>query len=138
MNLFMLGVFWVGQQSQLNLLAQSDRKFTWIHLVFLLVVSLMPFSTALLASFITYRLAFVVYWLNILFPGIMLFVSVQYAWRAGLVKENTTTEIRSAHERRIIISQALYAFCALLCIVNTYLSVACIILMQLLNFIIRW
>jgi uncharacterized membrane protein len=131
MSFLTLGIFWLGQQTQLNHFAQSNRDLAWIHLAFLLAVSLMPFSTALLAEFITYRLALVVYWLNLLLLGVMLFISWRYAWRSGLIKEETTAEIRSATERRIIIYQALYAFGALLCIINTYLSIAFIVLLQL-------
>ena len=98
----------------------------------------MPFSTALLANNITYRLALVVYWLNIFLPGAALFGSLRYAWRAGLVKDEMTAEVRFTHERRIAISQALYAVAALLCVINTYWSIAFIILVQIANFTIRW
>jgi uncharacterized membrane protein len=46
-----LGIFWVGQQTQLNNLERSDRDLSWIHIGFLGVASLIPFSTALLAEF---------------------------------------------------------------------------------------
>jgi len=95
----------------------------------------MPFSTALLASFITYRLALVVYWLNILLLGAVLFVSWRYAKHAGLLKDETTVEMSSATERRIVIAQTLYAFGALLCVVNTYVSIVFIVLVQL-NYVI--
>jgi uncharacterized membrane protein len=137
MSFVMLGIFWVGQQTQLNHFTRSSRPLTWIHLVFLLAISLMPFSTALLAHNITYRLALVEYWLNIFLPGAALFGSLRYAWRAGLVKDEMTAEVRSTHERRIAISQALYAFAALLCVINTYWSIAFIILVQIVNFTIR-
>jgi hypothetical protein len=75
MSFVTLGIFWVGQQTQLNRFARSDRNLTWIHLGFLLAVSLMPFSTALLAEFITYRTALVVYWLNVLLLGVVLYGS---------------------------------------------------------------
>ncbi len=131
MSFLTLGIFWVGQQSQLSHFARSDRNLAWIHFAFLLAVTLTPFSTALLAAFITYRIALVVYWLNILLLGAVLFGSVQYAWRAGLGKDELTVEMRSALERRIVIGQALYAFGALLCVVNTYVSIAFIVLVQL-------
>src|ERR1700734_2276693 len=35
MSFLTLGIFWVGQQTQLNHLARSDRSLSWIHLVFL-------------------------------------------------------------------------------------------------------
>ncbi|HEX8896468.1 MAG TPA: TMEM175 family protein, partial [Terriglobales bacterium] len=34
-----LGIFWVGQQTQLNHLERSRRSLTWIHLAFLLEVT---------------------------------------------------------------------------------------------------
>src|SRR5262245_56717852 len=86
MSFMTLGIFWVGQQTQLNYFARSDRDLTWIHLGFLLAVSLMPFSTGLLARFIDYRLALVVYWLNILLLGAVLFASLYYASHKGLLK----------------------------------------------------
>lgn len=57
MSFLTLGIFWVGQQTQLNYLARADRNFAWIHIGFLSTVALMPFSTRLLAEFMTYRVA---------------------------------------------------------------------------------
>jgi uncharacterized membrane protein len=131
MSFLTLGMFWVGQQTQLNYFARSNRHLTWLHLAFLLGVALMPFSTALLAEYITYRLALAVYWLNLLALGIVLFVSWRYAAGAGLAKEDTTPEIRWAAERRIVVVQVLYAIAVLFCVVNTYLSITLIVLLQL-------
>jgi uncharacterized membrane protein len=131
MSFMTLGIFWVGQQTQINHFARSDRNLAWIHLCFLLAVTLMPFSTGLLSEFLAYRIALVIYWLNILFLGAALYASWRYAFRAGLLKDDTTPEVRAAAERRIIIAQALYAFGALLCVISTYLSIAFIVLVQL-------
>jgi hypothetical protein len=51
MSFLTLGIFWNEQQAQLNHLERSDRHLTWIHMAFLFAVSLMPFSTRLLAEF---------------------------------------------------------------------------------------
>lgn len=131
MSFLALGIFWVGQQTQLNYFKQSNRYLTWIHLAFLLAVTLMPFSTGLLAAYITFRVAMMVYWLNIVLIGSMLFVSWRYAQHAQLMKDEVTAEICSANERRIVIAQSLYAFGALLCIINTYVSIGFIVLVQL-------
>ena len=135
MSFLTLGIFWVGQQTQLNQFARSNRTLAWIHIAFLMMVTLTPFSTALLAAFITYRLALVVYWLNILLIGVVLFGSWRYARSSGLIKGETTMETHMATERRIVIAQALYAFGALLCVINTYVSIAFIVLVQL-NYVI--
>jgi uncharacterized membrane protein len=126
-----LGIFWVGQQTELNHFAASNRHLTWLHLLFLLAVSLLPFSTGLLAEFITYRIALGIYWLNLLFLGSVLFASWRYAQRAGLLKDEVTAEIRSATERRIIFYQTLYALAVLLSVFNTYIGIVLLILMQL-------
>src|SRR5579863_4438082 len=68
LTLMTLGIFWLGQQTQLSQLARSDRDLVWLHFVFLAVVTVLPFSTRLLADFLTYRAAFLIYWLNIAAP----------------------------------------------------------------------
>ena len=126
-----LGIFWVGQQTQLNQLARSNRDLTWIYLGFLLAVSLMPFSTGLLAEFITFRLALGLYWLNLLLLGVLLFCSRRYGVRAGLVRDDVTAEMLAAGERRIVVYQALYAFCLLIGMLSTYAAIALLVLLQL-------
>jgi uncharacterized membrane protein len=131
MSFLTLGIFWIGQQTQLNQFETSNRHLTWIHLAFLLAVSLMPFSTGLLAEFIIYRIALVVYWLNLLLLGVALFASWRYAQREGFLKEEVMDEIRAATERRIVFYQAFYAFAVLLCVTTTYVSIVLLILLQL-------
>jgi uncharacterized membrane protein len=126
-----LGIFWVGQQTQLNLLARTDRDLSWIHLAFLFSISLMPFSTALMAAFIAYRTALLVYWLNILLTGILILVSWRYLTTAKLLKPGTPDGTHAWVQRRVVIAQALYAAGALLCVVNTYWSLGFIVLVQL-------
>ncbi len=130
MSAMTLGIFWVGQQTQLNQFARADRNLAWIHIAFLCAVSLTPFSTALLAEFIHYRTALLVYWFNILLLGLALYWSWSYATRARLVAEDVPAEIHPAVVRRIVIAQSLYAGGAALCFFNTYYSIAAIVLVQ--------
>jgi uncharacterized membrane protein len=131
MTFMTLGIFWVGQQSQLNHLERSDRGLSWLHLVFLFFVSMTPFSTMLLAEFTAYRVALLVYWLNIVALGATLYVSWICATRSGLVKDDVPQQVSTAIRKRILIAQALYALGALLCVINTYLSIGFIVLVQL-------
>ena len=131
MSFLTLGIFWAGQQTQFNNIREGSRDLTWIHLGFLFTITLMPLSTRLLAEFITYRMALVLYWLNILLPGVLLYFSWWYVTRSGLIKEETSKEIQGAICRRVLIAQSLYAFGALLCVVSNYLSIAFIVLVQL-------
>jgi uncharacterized membrane protein len=126
-----LGIFWVGQQTQLNLLNRSDRNLSWLHLTFLAAVAVMPFSTELLGEFITFRTALLIYWANILLLGVIMYAAWSYAVRAGLVNEETPDFVSSAIKRRIVVAQTLYAVGAALCVVSTSWSIGFIVLVQL-------
>ncbi len=131
LSLMTLGIFWVGQQTGLNQLERSDRDLTWLHFIFLAVVTVLPFSTRLLADFFTYRIAFVVYWVNILLLGVSLYATWAYAERAKLIRQDAHGEISRAIRRRIVIAQSLYAVGAVVGLVNVTLGIALIILIQL-------
>jgi uncharacterized membrane protein len=126
-----LGIFWSGQQTELNHLARADRHLAWLNLAFLSAIAVMPFSTSLLAEFITFRLALLIYWFNIFLVGLALYATWTYSTRAGLLKEGTSPEVSRAIKRRIIVGQSLYAFGALLSLISTYWSIAFIVLVQL-------
>ncbi len=131
MGFLTLGIFWNGQQTQINHFIRADRNLVWIHLAFLALICLMPFSTSLLAQFITYRGALLVYWSNILLLGLVLYWGWRYARKAGLVKDDVSYETSCAIEKRIIIAQSLYLLGALLCFYDTALSIGFIFLVQL-------
>lgn len=130
MSFLTLGIFWVGQQTQLNHLEQSDRDLTWLYIAFLCAVSVMPFSTRLLSEFLNYRTALVAYWLNILAFGSALYFTWGYAARKKLLRGDISHEVMAAVCRRIVIGQSLYAFGALLCVVSTHWSIGFIAIVQ--------
>ena len=95
------------------------------------LVAVLPFSTELLAEFISFRIALLLYWLNILLLGVMLYASWSYASRAGLIKADAPAGVSVTTRRRIVVAQGLYAFGAALCFINTYWSIGFIVLIQL-------
>jgi uncharacterized membrane protein len=102
----------------------------WIHIAFLCTVVLVPFSTSLLAEFIRYRIALLVYWFNILLLGLTLYWSCNYATHEHLLSDDLPADIHPAVVRRIVIAQSLYAAGAAPCFINTYCSIAAIVLVQ--------
>ena len=128
-----LGVFWVSHRTQLDNIARGDRNLTWLHLAFLLGVSFMPFTTALLGAFMTTRLALIIYWLNTVVLGLLLSRSLHYADRKGLLREDRHPAMVRAASRRIVISQVLYFAGILMSIANTYVGIGFIVLLQLIS-----
>lgn len=125
------GIFWVGQSAQFKYIKNSDRNITWINLLFLLFVSVLPFSTAFLGDHISFKFSIFLYWLNIFLMGIMLFINWEYAKKHNFISEEMKETVYRPIKRRIMLAQLCYFIGALLCFVNTYLSIAVIIAVQL-------
>jgi uncharacterized membrane protein len=130
-----LGIFWSGQQTQLTYFARADRHLSWLHLALLATVALLPFSTSLLADFISFRVALLLYWVNILLAGAILYATWAYALHARLLTDDVPAGTSHVIKRRIVVGQLLYAFGAALCVFSTYASIAFIVACQL-NFAI--
>jgi len=131
LSLLTLGIFWVAQQTQLSQLARSNRDLTWLHLVFLGIVTVLPFTTRLLADFFTYRAAFLIYWANIFLLGAAVYATWAYSEQAKLIREDAPPALLGAFRKRVIIAQSLYAVGALVGLISVPLGLALIILIQL-------
>jgi hypothetical protein len=92
----------------------------------------LPFSTRLLADFLTYRAAFLISIgpMSCSF-GARLYATWAYAERANLIQEETHGSISRAVKRRIVLAQSLYAIGALLGLVNVTLGITLILMIQL-------
>jgi uncharacterized membrane protein len=128
----MLGTFWLAQHTLLSILGRCDRTVTWINLGFLFVVSLLPFSAALLAHYVHLRLAVGVYWLNILLLGAALEWGARYGRKALIPGDARQARSRlTTFRRRILLAQTLYALAALVCLISTQASVSALAIVQL-------
>ena len=109
----------------------ANLRYTWIQLGFLAFVTAIPFTTELLTEFITFRLALLIYWANILMLGLFVFISLAYAAKNHLLKNKISRENYGSIRRRVLTGQTLYAIGAALCVINTYWSIGFIVLVQL-------
>ena len=128
-----LGIYWSAHSTQFHYISRSDRNLTWINLFFLLFVSTIPFTTAFLSQYITFKFAIGIYWLNIFLLGFLLAINWYYADRHHFIslEDDEKNTARKAIRKRIIEAQSLYTFGAILCFINTYLSIIVLILIQL-------
>lgn len=132
LSFLILGIFWVGHNSQFAFIRQIDRELLWINILFLLFISLIPFSTALLGEFIHFKFALWIYWVNLLFIGGTLLLNWLYAEKHNFIpilieKPNISRVVK----RRILLAQLFYAMGALAAFINTYLSLFFILGIQL-------
>jgi uncharacterized membrane protein len=132
MSFLTLGIFWVGDQMLLDQIERSDRHFTWLNLAVLATVSVIPFSTAQLATFIHFRSALFIYWGNLLAFGITVVGAWLYACKKNLFKRDIEPHQKRAFIVRVYTAHGLYALAVLSSLVfDTRVSIALIILIQL-------
>lgn len=125
------GIFWTGQSAQFRYIRTSDRNLNWINLLFLLFVSTLPFSTAFLGDHITFKFSIFLYWLNVFLMGLMLYINWEYASRHNFITSEMRDVVYEPIKKRIVTAQLLYFAGALLCFIDTYLSIAFIVAVQL-------
>jgi len=91
------------------------------------------FAKFYLSSCGNIKLAIGLYWLNIVLAGILIYIHWNYACSHNFlsVEGEERKAIDKAVRKRVIVAQSLYLFGALLCFINTYISIAFIILVQL-------
>ena len=130
MSFLTMGLFWNAQQVQLRRFARGDHNLTWMHIAFLVTVSVTPFSAALEENFIHFRIALLVFWMNLFLLGMTLYASWQYATAKGLLQDDVSYEVQHAIRVRLVLAQTLYTVGFALCVFSTLWSITTIVLVQ--------
>lgn len=79
LSFIVLGVYWVGQHNIFHYVKYVDRAMLWINILFLSVVSFLPFSTSLIGAFPHQQAAILIYGANVIVIGIFSYLSWCYA-----------------------------------------------------------
>lgn len=110
LSFLILGVLWVGHHNQFFYIKRADRTLLWINIFFLMCVALLPFSAGLLARYgRAEREALIVYDINLIFAGLLLFAHWWYATRDNhLLNQEVEPHVRQLVNIRILIPPALY------------------------------
>ncbi len=74
-----LSVFWVGQHLQFHYIEKTDRVLLWINLVLMALVSIVPFTTALVSEDVNFQLPYILYGTNLILIGLFSYLNWHYA-----------------------------------------------------------
>jgi uncharacterized membrane protein len=75
----MLGFMWFHHHRQFSQIRRSDSVLVWINLLFLMCLSLLPFSTSVLGEYIEEQVAVFIYGSNVLVCMIIRYILWVYA-----------------------------------------------------------
>ena len=102
LSFLVLGGLWISHHNQYFWIKKSNRTFLWINMTFLLFVTLIPFTTKVLAGYPSESSAVIIYGLNIVICLTMLYIHWMYATKKKLkLVDNLNTRITALVETRL-------------------------------------
>ncbi len=118
-----LGIFWSSHHIQFTYVKRSNFNYMWLNIIFLMMISLVPFSTALLGEYPLEQLAQAVYSLNLIICAILLYSGWYYARSRDLVEQEriSTALIRNARHK-MLLPAFLYLLGILISLINVKIA----------------
>jgi len=100
-----LGAFWLTQHMQFHSVRTPDKLFTWINLVTLMFVALLPFSASFSGAFSNVPVGAMVFETNLLLIGLGISLQWWYATNDHRLTESTLKPayIRKVHFRNLVV-----------------------------------
>ena len=131
-----LAMFWVAHNYQFHLVERVDRLLLWINLGFLLLTTMVPFTTNLVASHAHLWVAVTVYALNLALLGTALLAHLGWMLRRpALVSPELTPALGRRIQRRLILISAVPLLTAALAPLSPTWAMRSLFLLVVLHFL---
>jgi uncharacterized membrane protein len=101
-SFLLLGIFWSASHRLSRFMEYTDATHLWIHIVWLMFVALVPFSTSLLGHFSYYLACALFFHSNMLTVGLLYYFIWRYAARHGLLRSLSKAAIRRIDMRNLV------------------------------------
>lgn len=135
MSFVILGTYWIGHAIQFHYVIRADRPLMVRTVMFLMFVSLVPFSTAFLGDHYTSRVAIGFYTANLALCGMMMQGNLLYATKDPLMLHDVMDQrvfrgIRAAY----MVGPILYALAFLIATLSPIVGFAICVLIPIATF----
>lgn len=78
LSFVILGLLWFGHQTVSHYVRRLDRTYIFLNLIFLLFISIIPFSAALLGENLQFHTATSIYGINLFITGLIQYIQWEY------------------------------------------------------------
>lgn len=110
LSFIILGLLWFGHQMVSHYILRSDRTHIWLNLLFLMSISLIPFSASLLGENLYYRSATIFYGINLLVAGVIQYLHWEYmTQKSRLIDKNLDRRLVRAVQKIFLLVPLTYA-----------------------------
>jgi uncharacterized membrane protein len=132
-----LAIYWNAHRILFTKVLEGNFIFNWMNLIFLLTVSSIPFSAALLGSYPLEQTAQIIYALNLSLTGIGMYIIVHYAVLSHRLveRERVSQEFRLNVTGKFLLPAISYILAIVSSFYDTRLSMAFLVLAPLIYFI---
>ena len=89
-SFFVIGIYWISYHQLFNHIEGSTSTLTWLTLVFLFFITLIPFATNLQVGFGQYQITFILFALVLAIGGFLQTIIWAYATKNKLIDESLT------------------------------------------------
>jgi uncharacterized membrane protein len=89
-SFFMIGIYWIAYHQIFNHIVGSHQITTWLTLVFLFFITLIPLATNMQIGYGSYQIVFVLYALVLTIAGALLTIIWRHATKNKLINQNMT------------------------------------------------
>jgi len=91
LSFIVLGTFWIGHHSLFHFVRKINRGVLWLNLLFLLFITLLPFSTNLLSGHSHLQIPVVIFGINLLLISLSSLLQLSYLARHPELCHNQLT-----------------------------------------------
>lgn len=128
-----LGVYWVAHHLHFMTIRKADRNLLWINILFLMAISLVPFTTAFAGEYMHERLPVILYGANMILIGVVLQLHWWYATSGHrLINPDTPSALIKTVEQVILMGSVAYLAAIGLVFINPVWSMVAYSLVNLL------
>lgn len=133
-----LGMYWIAHNLQFHYVKHVDRGMIWINLLFMLLVTLVPFTTNVMIFYEDLVLPIVLYGANQFLLALTLILNINYLARhPALADEALTPEAVAFIHRRLVLFSLIPVAATLAAFVHTRLGLSLYFLMLVAHFFPR-
>src|SRR5688572_11498417 len=123
-SFIILGVYWVAHHAQFQYIRRADQNLLWLNILFLMCVSLVPFSAGMLGQHGDQQLSVLLYGANLILVALTHFATWRYATRLHrLVDEAIELSIEQLGTRLSLIPLAGYIAAMLVSFIHPSLGI---------------
>jgi uncharacterized membrane protein len=134
LSFVILALLWFGHQMASHYVLRSDRTHIWLNLLFLLCISLIPFSASLLGENLQHRSATIFYGINLLVVGVIQYLHWEYITRKNrLIDENLDRRLVRAVQKSFLFVPLSYAIAIEVSFISISMSLALYSLITLIG-----